>query len=54
MFYLPTEEGQGLLEYGLILVLIAVTVVAVVGVLGQQISNIFVDVNNQMESANNN
>ncbi len=35
------ERGQGMVEYGLILVLIAVVVVIVVGFVGHQISNIF-------------
>ena len=41
MIYLPREEGQGLAEYGLILVLIAVVVVAVVTLFGNQISEMF-------------
>lgn len=53
MFYLPQEEGQGLVEYGLILVLIAVTVVAILGVLGTQIGNIFSDITGQMGDAVN-
>ncbi len=35
------ERGQGLMEYALILVLVAVVVVAIVAVLGPQISNLF-------------
>lgn len=34
-------EGQGLVEYSLILVLVAVVVVAVLGVLGPAVGNIF-------------
>ncbi len=41
MLWLPREEGQGLAEYGLILVLIAVVVVVVVAVLGTQVSAFF-------------
>ncbi len=44
MLFLPREEGQGLAEYGLILVLIAVIVVAVVALLGTQISALFSEV----------
>ncbi len=35
------EQGQGMVEYALILVLIAVVVIAVLLVLGNQIKNVF-------------
>jgi len=41
MVYLPREEGQGLAEYGLVLVLIAVVVVLVVSLLGPFIGNLY-------------
>ena len=41
MLYMPREEGQGLVEYALILVLIAIVVIVVLGLLGSQISTIF-------------
>ena len=41
MLYLPREEGQGLVEYALILVLIAIVVIAVLTLLGDQVSAIF-------------
>lgn len=41
MLYLPREEGQGLVEYALILVLIAIVVIVVLSLLGEQISSIF-------------
>lgn len=41
MLYLPREEGQGLVEYALILVLIAIVVIVTLTVLGGQISTIF-------------
>ncbi|MGC9397562.1 MAG: Flp family type IVb pilin [Anaerolineae bacterium] len=41
MLYLPREEGQGLVEYALILVLIAIVVIVILTVLGGQISTIF-------------
>ncbi len=49
MLYLPKEEGQGLVEYGLILVLIAIFVVIVVTLLGTQISAMFRDLTDQLE-----
>ena len=41
MLYLPQEEGQGLVEYALILVLIAVVVIAILLVLGPAVGNVF-------------
>ncbi len=39
--YLPREEGQGLVEYALILVFVAIVVIAILTILGPQIANIF-------------
>ncbi|HOC21210.1 MAG TPA: Flp family type IVb pilin [Anaerolineae bacterium] len=41
MLYMPREEGQGLVEYALILVLIAIVVIVILTVLGTQVSTIF-------------
>ena len=41
MLYLPREEGQGLVEYALILVLIAIVVIAVLITLGPAVASIF-------------
>jgi pilus assembly protein Flp/PilA len=41
MLYIPREKGQGLVEYALILVLVAVVVIAVLLVLGPQVGNVF-------------
>lgn len=42
MLYLPKhEEGQGLVEYALILVLVAIVVIAILALVGPQIANIF-------------
>ena len=47
MLYRPqNEEGQGLVEYALILVLVAVVVIVVLAVLGPTIGNIFSNVIN--------
>ena len=43
--FFVTEEGQGLVEYGLILVLIMVVVVAVVTVFGGKVSNMYSSIN---------
>jgi pilus assembly protein Flp/PilA len=41
MLFLPREEGQGLVEYALILVLVAVVVIVVLTLLGPAIGDIF-------------
>lgn len=44
MLYVPREEGQGLVEYALILVLVAIIVVIILALLGPAIGNIFSNV----------
>ncbi len=44
--YLPREEGQGLVEYALILVLVAIVVIAILTLLGPQIANVFSQITN--------
>jgi pilus assembly protein Flp/PilA len=45
MLYCPqSEEGQGLVEYALILVLVAVVVIVVLVVLGPTVGNLFSNV----------
>lgn len=41
----PAARGQGLVEYALVLVLVAVVVIAILTVLGPQIGNVFSHVN---------
>jgi pilus assembly protein Flp/PilA len=41
MIYMPREEGQGLVEYALILVLVAVVVIVILTVLGPAIGGVF-------------
>ena len=41
MMFLPREEGQGLVEYALILVLVAIVVIAILLLLGPVIGNVF-------------
>ena len=41
VLYLPREEGQGLVEYALILVLIALVVIIILALLGPAVGNIF-------------
>lgn len=41
MLFIPKEEGQGLVEYALILVLVAVVVIVILALLGPAIGNVF-------------
>jgi pilus assembly protein Flp/PilA len=41
MLFLPGEEGQGLLEYGLAIILVAIVVVAIVLLLGPAVGNMY-------------
>ena len=41
MLYLPGETGQGIVEYALILVLVALIVIVVLAMLGPAIGNAF-------------
>lgn len=44
MLFLPKEEGQGIVEYALILVLIAIIVIAILMILGPAIGDVFSDI----------
>ena len=48
MLYLPREEGQGLVEYALILVLVAVVVIIILSILGPTIGNVFTNIVQQL------
>jgi pilus assembly protein Flp/PilA len=41
MLFSPKEKGQGLVEYALILVLIAIVVIGILILLGGQVSGVF-------------
>ena len=41
MLFMPREEGQGLVEYALILVLVAIVVIAILTLLGPAIGGVF-------------
>jgi pilus assembly protein Flp/PilA len=45
---MPREEGQGLVEYALILVLVAVVVIIILALLGPAIGNIFSNIVNAL------
>jgi pilus assembly protein Flp/PilA len=50
MTYLPRESGQGLVEYALILILVAMAVLAILTIMGPQIGNAFSRVTNAIAS----
>ncbi len=48
MLFHPREEGQGLVEYALILVLVALVVIVILAIMGPAIGNLFSNVVNQI------
>ena len=51
MIFSLKERGQGLVEYALILVLVAIVVFAVLLLLGPIVSNVFSTVNSSLSAA---
>ncbi len=47
-FALRDEEGQGMVEYGLIIALVAIVVIAALVILGPKVANIFNDAGKQL------
>lgn len=48
MYMFKAEKGQGLVEYALILVLVAIVVIAVLTLLGPIIGNVFSKINSSV------
>ena len=48
MLFSPKEKGQGLVEYALILVLVAIVVIAALMILGPIIGNVFSTINDSL------
>jgi len=48
MLFAPKEKGQGLVEYAIILALIAIVVIVVMTALGKKVNNTFSTVNNAL------
>ena len=48
MLFVPKEKGQGLVEYALILVLVAIVVIAVLMIMGPTIGNTFSLINSSL------
>jgi len=47
--FFAKEEGQGLVEYALILVLIAIVVIIILGILGSRVSEVFREINDGLQ-----
>ena len=52
MLFLPREEGQGLVEYALILVLVAIVVIVVLTILGPSVGNVFSNIIGHLNPVN--
>ena len=50
MLFSPKEKGQGLVEYALILVLVAIVVIAALMIMGPIIGNVFSKVNSSLSA----
>ena len=50
MLFAPKEKGQGLVEYALILVLVAIVVIAALMILGPIIGNTFSTINHSLSN----
>ena len=50
MLFAPREKGQGLVEYALILVLVAIVVFAALMLLGPVVGNAFSTINKSLNS----
>lgn len=50
MLFAKKEKGQGLVEYALILVLVAIVVIVALSLLGPVIGNIFTRISNNLKA----
>lgn len=48
MLFQLQERGQGLVEYAIILVLVAIVVIAILRLIGPKVGNIFSTINNSL------
>ena len=49
--FLPQEEGQGLVEYALIIVLVAIVVIVALTALGGQVNSVFESITNTLSGS---
>lgn len=45
------EEGQGLVEYALIIVLVAIAIITVLGLMGTEISEVFSSIASELDTS---
>ncbi|MDQ2691302.1 MAG: Flp family type IVb pilin [Chloroflexota bacterium] len=45
MLFAPKEKGQGLVEYAIIIVFVAIVVIAIMRVMGPNVGNVFSSIN---------
>ena len=48
MLFFPEEKGQGLVEYAIILALVAIVVIAVMRLLGPKLGNTYSSISNSL------
>jgi pilus assembly protein Flp/PilA len=48
MLFHPQEKGQGLVEYAIILVFVALVVIAIMRLIGPKVGNIFSTINSSL------
>ncbi len=48
MLFLPEEKGQGLVEYAIILALVAIVVIAIVRLMGPKLGNTYSTIQNSL------
>jgi pilus assembly protein Flp/PilA len=48
MLFLRQEKGQGLVEYAIILVFVAIVVISIIRLLGPRVGNIFSSINSSL------
>jgi len=51
MKFAPKEKGQGLVEYALILVLVAIAVIVALSLLGGKVSDVFDNIRDALDGA---
>jgi len=49
--FLKDDKGQGMVEYGLIIALIAIAVIAVLTTMGEHLRDLFTRVNNSLNNS---
>lgn len=52
MKFAPKEKGQGLVEYALILVLVAIVVILVLTAVGEEVFNVFDNIQQELGGVN--